>query len=319
MRPASSLWAMLALAAAVGTARADSPFSMPPETAAPEVRALVAPGVVQLGDRFTLFVTAAFGDGVEVNLREPLTLGDAFEVTRRVSVDSRRTDGRREREWQIEVIAWDLGDVVVPGLGVTFTVGGRAGQVETDPISIHVAGVRAEGDHELRADAPPFAITVRTWWPLVGLGVVVIACAAWRMLRRRRRQLGPVPEWGAVHDRASELALRRLQAIDEAGTLERDRKRGYAEMVEVIRDYLGARYRIATLDLTAGELSRALLDAATDPQRALVDAWLARCELVQYGGVRPSLVEARTVLDSARAVVVATTVPRSSGVEARSV
>ena len=58
----------------------------------------------------------------------------------------------------------------------------------------------------------------------------------------------------------SERALERLLAIERSGVLDRDddRKGGYAEMVEVIREYLGARYRVATLDLTTRELLRRL-------------------------------------------------------------
>ena len=50
----------------------------------------------------------------------------------------------------------------------------------------------------------------------------------------------------------SERALQQLLEIERIGVLDRDddRKAGYAEMVDVIREYLGARYRVATLDLT---------------------------------------------------------------------
>jgi hypothetical protein len=186
-------WATLAAVLGVAAvAYADAPLTLPTDATPPEVRALAAPSAIGLGGRFTVFVTAAFDDGVEVNLREPLALGAAFEVKRRVSADTRRADGRREREWQLDVVAWDIGDLVIPPIAVTFTVNGGAGQVETNAIPIHVAGVRAAGDDALRSDAPPVAIATRTWWPLelaaCGLAVLATAALAWRMRKRRLRR-----------------------------------------------------------------------------------------------------------------------------------
>ena len=74
-----------------------------------------------------------------------------------------------------------------------------------------------------------------------------------------------------------ERALERLLAIEQSGVLDRDdeRKAGYAEMVDVIRDYLGARYRVATHDLTTAELMRALARGRARPTSvAMVDGWL---------------------------------------------
>jgi hypothetical protein len=87
-----------------------------------------------------------------------------------------------------------------------------------------------------------------------------------------------------------------------------DRKTGYAEMVDVIRDYLGARYRVATLDLTSAELVRSLRKAAApEDERELVERWLERCDIVKYGGLRTTADDARGVLDAARQLIIATT------------
>jgi len=50
--------------------------------------------VARLGAHFTLYITATFGAGVEVNLREPMDLGPAFEIRRRLSEDRPSGDGR---------------------------------------------------------------------------------------------------------------------------------------------------------------------------------------------------------------------------------
>ena len=94
-------------------------IQIPPDSDAPEVSAAASPSDVKLGARFTLFVTAVtYATGVEVNLREPVDLGGAFEVTTRVAEDKPRADGKHIREWQLEVYAWQLGELQVPPVAV---------------------------------------------------------------------------------------------------------------------------------------------------------------------------------------------------------
>jgi hypothetical protein len=107
----------------------------------------------------------------------------------------------------------------------------------------------------------------------------------------------------------AEKALAALQKIKESGVLDReaDRKKGYTEMVDVIRDYVGARYEVASRDLTSLELVKALAKVAPADERELVAGWLEGCDLVKYADKRASAAQANKVLDDARALIVTTT------------
>ena len=326
--------ALLALLVITGVAHADGSGSagsggsagsavviqLPPDIAAPEVSAAASPTDIKLGGRFTLFITAAFTDGVEVNLPASIDLGDAFEVKRSSSEDHVRADGKHVREWQMDVIAWDLGDLHVPPVPVTFTVGGHGGQLLTNAVPVRVTGVLGEADDPklMRGDAPPAMLKSPEWlWIYVasGAGVVVVAAVTFLVLRRRRRRhvrtlVGTLaPAMPRKMDMTSERALERLLAIEQSGVLARDaeRKGGYAEMVEVVRDYLGARFRFATAELTTSELLRGLATRARPEDCALVETWLERCDLVKYGGLRATESDALSVLAAARELVMATT------------
>jgi hypothetical protein len=300
-------------------------IEIPMDASAPVVNAAASPSSIMLGARFTLFVTAVYDAGVEVNLREPFDLGPELEVTRRVSDDHVRPDGKHERDWQIEVYAWELGDLQVPPVAVTFTVAGRAGQVQTGPVPLHVSGVLGDVDDPklMRADAPPVALTSRAWlWIWIGgsvlAAILVVVIAVWRA-RRRRRKVDELVAGASGHipvrriDTTGERALERLLEIERSGVLDVDdsRKRGYAEMVDVIRDYLGHRYRVATLDLTTAELVRALARVAPAGERTLVETWLERCDVVKYGGSRARVEDAMRVLADAKALVIATSANES--------
>jgi hypothetical protein len=295
-------------------------LQLPTDIAAPQVSAAASPTVVRIGSKLTVFLTATFGDGVEVNLREPIDLGGVFEVTRKVSSDSRAADGRKVREWQLEVVAWELGDLVMPPIAVTYSAFGRAGQVQSNAIRLKVTGVLGEAVDDpqaLRDHAPPTVLLRRDWfWLYVAAGAagalaLALALLAWRRRRRRRavRLVAGVVRAPRRMDAPSARALERLLAIEQSGVLDRDddRKAGYTGMVEVIREYLAARYRVAITDLTTRELLGRLEGAAPAEARALVETWLERCDVVKYGGLRATGDDARTTLDDARALVVTTT------------
>ena len=244
-------------------------IQIPTDLNAPEVSAAASPTVVRLGGKFTLFITATFGAGVEVNLREPIDLGPAFEVKRkRVARTSRAADGRTIREWQLEVIAWELGDLRDAGdRGHVHRRRARPGRSRPTRVPLRVDGVLGDvvdDPKAMRGNAPPTELIARDWFWLSSR-----SAARWRSrsrassmrradpqrrrasrayadrLARRRRRPRRI-------DMTSERALERLLEIEQSGVLDRDddRKEGYAEMVDVIREYLGARYRVATLDLT---------------------------------------------------------------------
>jgi hypothetical protein len=300
-------------------------IQIPVTAGTPEVRAAASPTTVRLGGRFTLYITATFDSGVEVNLREPLDLGPAFEVRRRLSEDQPSGTGGTTREWQLEVTPWELGDIHIAPIAVTFTALGRAGQVQTNSVPMKIVGVLGDvvDDPKLmRGLAVPTSLTMRDWfwiWLATAAGAVagVIIAALWLRRRRRHRTLRLV---GAAIgrprriDMTGERALERLLAIEQSGVLDRDadRKLGYAEMVEVIRDYLAARYRIAVHDLTSSELLRRLDKLAPHDEVELVASWLDGCDLVKYGGARATPAEAGKALDDARALIVATTELRAA-------
>lgn len=297
-------------------------LTLPIDLNAPEVRAAASPTVVRLGGHFTVYVTATFGRGVEVNLREPIDLGPAFEVRRRLSED-KPAGGQTTREWQLDVTPWELGELAIAPIAVTFTASGQAGQVETNAIPLKIVGTLGDLVDDattMRGLAAPTGLTRRDWfWIWVAaaagaaLGVAIsLAIRSGRRRRHTRRLVGGGLARPRRIDMTSERALERLLAIERSGALGRDdRKLAYAEMVDVVREYLGARYRIAVHDLTSSELLAWLGDA--DPAAgARVEPWLATCDLVKYGGARATTADATAALTDARALIVATQPPREA-------
>jgi hypothetical protein len=314
--------AIVALAGSAAQAQTIDPKDL---YADPEVSAAASPSEVQLGARVVLVVTAAYDDGVTVNLTQPLDLGPAFEERRRTSTDSTRTDGKKVREWQIEVFAWDLGEIQVPPVQVTFIRGGSAGAVMTNPVPIRVIGSLGDmvDTTQPRDDAPPLPLWRRTWlWVAIGGGVLLVLLVAIgtylasRRSRARIRYVIPVPvRVSGLFRRprlggTAEEALARLEAIDTSGMLERDRKAAYVEMIDVMQIFLGRQLGADLADKTTGELREWVREAPiADGTRAELASWLRECELVKFGGLVPPVDDGRAQLAVAREVVISIAMP----------
>lgn len=287
----------------------------------PEVAAVASPTEVRLGQPITLVVTAVYGNGVAVNLPDPLVLGDGFEAGRREVVEKLRSDGRRIKEWQIRVYPWEVGDLMVPPIQVTFTAGGKAAAVQTRPLPIRVVGLLGDVDDPklLRDMTPPISLWSRDWfWALViGGGVaIVVAIVLWLLARRRKKKIVPAPVViGAPVaarprrklDALANATLAKLDLVEQSGRLDSERKAAYAEMIEIIRDYLGARFGIDHEELTSAELRRAIAARADDITDAAVAHWLAGCDRVRYGGQDGTSALAHATLADSRALVYTTT------------
>src|SRR5262249_983348 len=128
---------------------------------------------------------------------EPLDLGPAFEIRRRLSEDRRGANGRTTREWQLDVMPWQLGELQIAPIAITFTAFGHAGQVETNAVPLKILGVlgdAAAAPSRMRPPADPAGRTRRDWlwiWraPAGGAAAGVAIGAVWLPRRRNRRTL----------------------------------------------------------------------------------------------------------------------------------
>jgi hypothetical protein len=288
--------------------------------ARPQASAAAAPSRVRLGDTLTLFVDVVYDEKVTVNLPATLDLSPYFEETRRSSADERRTDGTRKRTFQIQLRAWELGDLRIPPIQVGYTAAGQQSWVVTNAVPIEVTGSLSDVDDKtaLLGDTPPVQLRRRDWrWPIgvgAGLVVLVLALVVWRVARRPRA-LPPTVVFtrpAAIRVRMSGPAERALAALDEleaAGTLVDDPRTGYDRMIEIVRVFAGEQFSVAILDRTSDELLRSLARPMPKPAHRLLRRWLARCDLVKYAAERPDASGSARDLAGAREVVVASVTP----------
>jgi hypothetical protein len=166
--------------------------------------------------------------------------------------------------------------------------------------AVFVASV-LPADSAKRLPKPPrplFETNPFPWWWLAALiAAIIIGLLIWWWMRRRRK-----PPTAAIVD-PYERAQAEFQRIESLRLLDAGERGRYVSlMIEVVRDYLAARYSAATLALTSTELQRSLHTAPHVPVdrlgRLLLDA-----DLIKFARRPVSGDRARELGREARALV----------------
>jgi hypothetical protein len=223
-----------------------------------------------------------------VQARDPRTIETADSVQ---ALDE--TAIYRLAPWDTDSQSVRLADAIVTWNGVEK-------RVPIGEITIFVRSV-LPADSTLRVpkpERPIWEIRPFPWWILAALlAAVAIALGIWWWLKRRGR-----PKPVIVVDPYAR-ALKELRRIEAMGLIDAgERTRFVALVVEVLRDYLAARYPEATLALTSRELVAALRGREAVPREHLARV-LHEADLTKFAGWALSEERARALARDVRAII----------------
>jgi hypothetical protein len=307
---------LLAIFLAPSTARGegavvddDAPELFPPQT---KVGGQVMKPKVKIGEPFQVVITVRSRTDMVVDLPASLDT-HPFEVIDRKDLPSVWEEaGVVRREWELTVVGWEVGDTPFPSVPVSYIIKGETKQLHTDPVQVQVLQtLPADQEQPNPADiAPPVPVTQpdpRVYIAIAAaIGTFLLGMLAWLLVRSLRRRKVARAAMPIVDPRtAEEIALDRLRDLQASGLAEADDRRPFYFLVtEIVREYLGRRYRFDALELTTSELLDALgRSGAPNDVIAEVAAWTSGCDLVKYAGVPASRDEALSALTRAIAIV----------------
>jgi hypothetical protein len=270
----------------------------------------------RVGDVFVLTVTAVHLRTVAVNLPANPNLGPFVALEKLPEHDADLGTGKVRRDFQLKVAAYEPGDLVLPGVEVTYlNARGEARTTVAQSIDVRIQSVLAnENDPQPKPNTGPVPVLHRDLtlvWVLLALLLVllgaVLALVVRSWLRRRERAAVPPPPPRP----ADELALEKLDALRAEDRIATGQfKEFYFALSEIAREYLGRRYGFDALDMTTTEILVCLgrvPGAPVGAERGLdVTAWLWSCDLVKFAKYRPSAEEAHAALEEAYRIVAAT-------------
>ena len=260
----------------------------------------VVPDTVRIGDpfRFTIGVRAPRGATIEfpTNTDSAATVQSLDKVVVRTSADTTAV----EQYADYRVAAWDVGMQPIRLPDALVHLNGATRRIPVAD-SVFVRSV-LPADSAQRVPKPQRPLIeeqfIPWWvWALIAAAVAIIGLLLWWWIRRRRRPKPPV-----IIDpfAAAEAEFARIEALGllEAG----ERARHVTLMVEVLRDYLAARYAQAALSLTSTELQRSVRELPHVPQERLTRV-LTEADLIKFARRPVSTERAREMGREARAIV----------------
>jgi hypothetical protein len=215
---------------------------------------------------------------------------------------SRREDGARVEETRhFDAYAFLPGDVTVPAPSFRARprTGGPERVVTAEPLALTVRPAldpENPGPVELPGGPvrPPFP------WLAWSLGLAAAVAALVVFLRMQRARPAPpapapaAPPPPGPHERA----LARLAAL--RGRAAGDAEPFYVEAADIVREYVGERFRLRAAEMTSEELVAAL-------PHGQLETFLRICDLVKFAGARPGPAARASALDQAEAIVRETT------------
>jgi len=185
---------------------------------------------------------------------------------------------------------------------------GKEGSVAARRIPITVTSVLTEGQNEPADLKRPAEMPERGLWLwvlLLALLVAALVAFLWWRRRRRRRPVGETSLPAAPPRPAHEIAYAELQRLLSTNLLEKGMvKEFYIELAEIIRRYLGSRYRIDTFDRTSSEILESLrMTRAPVKAMAMISEFLSACDLVKFAKHLPDRDETRRTVEGAYRLV----------------
>jgi len=292
---------------------------------APTVGSSLDKTEIHVGDRVNLTISAVAKSGYAVTLPAKIDLGKLEQIDRNDGDKLGRDlgDGRRSHKFVLGVSAYEVGDLEVPSIPISYiNPRGEVRSVSTAPITLTVKGLVApdEQNPEVQPIRPPRSAIVEdkrvvklVRYGAIAVGGALLATLMFLLIRRSLKKKGPLAPVIQIPTRPpEEVAMEKLRALRAAGNFAADGYRPfYFAVAEIVRAYLGGRYKFDSLELTTTELMSELEKRA--PHLAIPDGEVARflgdTDLVKFARTGSTDEAALKALDAAQAIVLSTAAP----------
>ncbi|MEP6494759.1 MAG: hypothetical protein ABJF01_18885 [bacterium] len=261
----------------------------------------VTPDTVRIGDPFRVTVGIRAPRGATIEFPRTTDSTSAVQSLDPVAVRTSGDTTAVEQYADYRVAAWDVGSQSVRLEDAIVRFNGAERHIPLGGAAVVVRSL-LPADSTLRVPKPPralFEFNPFPWWliALIAAAVIAMGLLIWWWFRRRQK---PVLTLVVNPFERAEAEFKRVEALAllDAG----ERGRYVTLMVEILRDYLAARYAEAALSLTSTELQRSMREHAFVPTERMTRL-LTDADLIKFARRPVSSDRARELGREARAIV----------------
>ena len=260
----------------------------------------VAADSVRIGDPFRVTVGIRAPRGATIEFPAATDSTSAVQSLDPAAVRTSADTTAVEEYADYRVAAWDVGSQPIGLADAVVRLNGVERRISLAGNTVFVRTL-LPADSAKRVAKPLRALYERTpfpWWSVAVIaGALAVGLLVWWWIRRRRT----VAVIAVVDPYAR--ALTEFQRVEALGLLEAgERGRYVALMVEILREYLAARYAEAALSLTSTELERSLRAVPHVPQHRLIRV-LTDADLIKFARRPVSPERSRDLGREAQAIV----------------
>jgi hypothetical protein len=208
------------------------------------------------------------------------------------------------------------GNLNLPSLLLKDSNGKQVGR--TNPLNVEVKSAISPNDphpQEPEKSAPPVGLAF-PWWIVLAAGILALILLAglvygvYRWVKQRKKKLPPVAAEPPLPE--DEAALQRLSELEKKGFLNRGEfKAHYFRISEILKLYVGARYRFDAPESTTREIIVFLEDkkSASDAVIDRLESLFNKLDRVKFTDHFPESEEASSLVAEAREFVMVTRRP----------
>lgn len=255
--------------------------------------------VVKIGQPIKLHLQVAYPPGAKIewpNIKDSL---GKLEVIGRSKIDTIQDANSNTflQRQTIQLTSFDSGNVVIPSLNFTYTIGKDTNKLTsfTRPHFVSIQGIAVDTTQEIKDIKAPIEVPftfvdfIKEYGIFIGVGILLtaLAIALYFYLKKRPKKPMEVP---VISSRpAHEIALESLEKIEKEKLWQQGQiKLFYTKISDTIRTYIENRYKVNAMELTKDETLTALNTIIKDSEsKNKLDQILTLSDLVKFAKVNP--------------------------------
>jgi hypothetical protein len=272
-----------------------------------EATAAVDKASIQIGDKFTYYLTVRAKKNIEVEFPQILPENLAGFAIKNFGTSGKALFGKRTfKQWYL-LDTYVSGEHTIPAMVIKYRTKGQSDwqELKVNEVKIEVKSVldATPKQKDIRDIRGPKSFISKAWlYVLIGLITLLIigAVSVFIVLKKKKEEFKKPPTPAHI------IAYEALTALERKDYIRRGLTQAYyTELSDIVRHYLENRFNIRAPEMTTEEfLIKVKVDSSLSlEQKGLLRDFLTACDLVKFAKHQPAEQEATLSFASAKKLI----------------